>query len=822
MLLSYFLTALQNFRRQLVFSSIKVLSLSIGLACSVLVLMHVNYISNFDKGISQWENTYRLVTHLRDRETNAPFRVGMTSDPYAPQLKLDYPQIELIARIKGGRGLFTNGSEVTENDYFWAEPDTVELFELNFIHGNPETALKEPNSMILSETTAKKYFGSDNPLGRRLTLDDQATIEITGVIQDMPENGHLQGEIFISASTGQQIHGKDFLKGNGWVWFNGVMTYLRVPDPVTAVSINADLASFVERNVPDRNRTFAKDVGLGLELQAITDIYMNPLDGFGPDNETSINRTVLYALVVFSLLILIASCINYINLSLVQVRLRAKEIGVRKTLGARRSHIIEQFLIESMLLTFLALCIALPLVYWAIPSYTALTTTGFSFDSLFESGAIAGLILLVIFTGLIAGYFPALALSRYQPAHVVKGGASQSKLGRLSKAATTLIQFTLSSALILLAIAIYLQTDRLRTMDLGFNKDNLVLLDSRYNSKDPEAFNYSALRNDLLQHSGVVAVTSSFFRPPGTGSFNPWRLPSFDPNQSITVRHVVVDEHFIDTYQLRLLAGRGFSTDFPADFMKANFWDADQEKTYGIVITQATIRRFNLKSPEEALGQSFRRGKLKFKVIGVVENFQFSAGMETDRSSLGILRGSRDPMPQLSIRIDPAQRADVLAHIDAVWASHRPNVHIKRTFLDEELEDVVSERTDGISKAALFASVITIGISTLGLFALASFASLSRTKEVGIRKVLGASSRSIVFLLASSFLKPILLASIFSWPIAYYFISDFYSEFSSQFSFPLMMYVYVSAAIVVLAMITVSTQCLKAANSDPVKSLRYE
>ncbi len=822
MFYNYFIIAWQHLLKQPGFSAIKILSLSIGLACSVLVFLHVDFIQGSNKHIANWENTYRLVTHMRVRETNTPYRTMTTAEPYAPQLALDYPQqIERIAKLRGGSGIFSRGDEAAQNGYTWAEPDVVQLFELEMLSGDAASAIVDPNTMIINETVAEKYFGDEDPLGQILTLENRADIRITGVFRDVPDNATEQLEMLISVPTAQQMFGENFMDSTAWISFQGTQTYLSVPDVTAVEQLNADMADFLLRHLDENAVGFASDIGLGLSLQRVDDIYLNPLDNFGAA-ENSTTKMVLYGLLTFSLLILTSSCINYMNLSLAQVSQRGKEVGVRKTLGANQSHIILQFLIESLLLTLLALLLALPLVALIVPVYTTLTATAFAFSDILQSGFIAGLVGLVLLTGLISGIVPALSLSRLQAVAVIKGANATSRIGKLTKATVTSAQFAVSSALILLAFAVYAQTEFMRNADPAFNRDNLVVLDSRFARNDAEAFNYEALRNELQQHPGILNVGASDMRPPGGTGINPWRIPSMAPDENITVASTAVGPNFIETFEFELLAGRGFSEDFATDFMPAPGTPPDEGQTFGIVVTDLLARRFGIDSPAAAIDQLFMLGNFNFRVVGVIKQFYFQGGMETDENTMGIFRARLGPMRFLNIRIDPAQSQEALGHIDTVWARHRPDVPINRAFVDQSFATILEARTGGLSTAALFASIITVAIAAFGLYALASYSSLRRTKEVGVRKVLGASANSIVTLLAWDFVKPVLAACVLSWPVAYYFIDDFYSQFSNQALFPLSNYGLVTLGIVLLALLTVALQCLRTASADPVQSLRYE
>ena len=819
MFANYLNIALQTIRKQPIFAAIKILSLTLGLACSILVLLHVQFVQSTNKHIDNWQNTYRLVTHMMVRETQTPYRTSATADPYIRSLRQDYAdQIEHIALIRGGDGLFSQGNQATQNNFHWAEPDTVYLFDLEFLAGDPASALTAPNTMVLTESTARRYFGNESALGKVLRYNNQVDIQVTGVVRDVPENATMQFEMLISVPTGRQLFGDAFMNGTGWISFSGSQTYLSFRDKASADQLAGDLRNFIDRNLPENSVSYAAQSNFRLSMQPIDDIYLNPLTNFGSP-EASETQPVLIGLIIFAVLILVCSCINYSNLSLAQISQRRKEIGIRKTLGATRSQIVSQFLFESLLLTIIALLLAAPIVMFAIPVYANLTSISIQLSDLLASSFVAVLALLVLAVGTISGILPALSLSRLQAVTIMKRTGTQSRLGRLSKATITALQFCFSSALILLAIAIYIQTMFLQNLDVGYNRNNLLILDSRYNGQEPDAFSYSGMINDLEQHPGVLSVAGSQVKPPSTGGINPWRLPSYGPDESITVAHVGVSEGFIETYQMQLLAGRTFSEEFATDFIPD---EPVEDQIYGIVVTDVLARRFGFNTPEEALNQRLDIFNSKTYVIGVVKRFQFSSGMETEERSIGILRSARSPMRFLSIRIDPLQTESALSHINQVWERHRPGIPADLTFFSQTFNDIIEQRTNGLSIAALMASVITILIAGFGLFALASFSSLQRTKEIGIRKTLGASSRAIVMLLSWDFIKPVLISCILAWPLAYFAIDRFYGSFNAQATFSIAYYIIVALGVIGVALLTVAVQCIRAANADPVRSLRYE
>ncbi len=767
-----------------------------------------------------------------------------SSDAVAPQMRLDYPEIPFIGKVRGGNGIFGRpGEEASANGFIWAEPDIIDIFTLEFVSGDPATALDEPNSVVLSETTAAKYFPGQEAFGQTLTMDEVTELRVTGVMRDLPQNTYFRPPMLISVATGVTRFGPNFMGGTAWVGFGGTNTYALIPDPAEAARINAAFPEFITRNIPPQQASFAATNEMAISLQPLLDIYLGTRQGFGTGN----NRAqVLLGLSVFAVLILLTSCINFANLSLAQVKQRNKEIGVRKTLGAKRGQIVVQFLFESLLLTGLALLIVMPAVYFTLPVYTALTSTDFTLGWALRVGGFWALPLFVIGTGVLSGLLPALALSRFDPATIIKGLSLRGRLSTWLRSGVTVVQFGFSTALIILALAIGIQIRFLNTQDIGFDKNNLVVLDSTYNIQDADAFDFDAMVNELEQHPGILHVGRSQAPPPNTGAYNPWCLPSFAPGEFRPISHLLVSENYYDTMGLRLVAGRWFSEEFPTDFTPnppvtpggpppggqppaAGATPPPAPPVRGIVITQAAVKNFGFESPEAALDQIIIPGGggqgcsgPQFRVLGVIEDFRQSGGLEEITQSTSILRATQDPMRVLLLRIDPAQMDSALAHIDEVWARHRPDVPLSRTFFDQTFGDLVRAQTNGISKAAAFASIITVIISAMGLYALAFYATQRRTKEIGIRKVMGATSKKVVYLLTWDFLKPVLVACVLASVAGYYAVDTYFQQFSSRATIPPWVYVAVTVGTVLVAIVTVAFQCYRAANADPVKSLRYE
>ncbi len=752
----------------------------------------------------------------------------MTADLYAERLALDYAQIEHIARVRPDSALFSrsnvNISQASSSGFFWVDPAIADVFSFEFVQGSRDTSLLGANVIVLNETTARKYFGNENPIGQTLTFNNRAELQVTGIMRDLPANTYLQIEAMIPVAAGQQIYGPDFMRLSNWITFADTQTYFSVQSDAEAQAIANDLDGFIDRNIPDVSRARAEQVGLTLSLEPLNDVYLSPRDGYNSGGP--VRARIFYGLVLFALLILVTSCVNFANLSMSQVQQRAKEIGIRKIIGAGRMQIAIQFLFESFMLTFIALMVSLPVVYLVVPAYTSLTDTAFTFSSMLEINSLLLILLAVLATGLFSGLLPALALSRLQPVYMVKGIKSNGKLNRIAKSVFTVFQFALSNTLIILAICIVLLISHLNEMTIGFDRFNLVVLDNNFGRREmiseyqSMAQRNSALINELQQHPGIIAVSESQAAPPGTGYYNPWRKPQWPDGETRLMSHLSVDENYLDAMQLELIAGRGFSQDFPADFVTGPSPDTDQ--TYGAIITRSALRNFEFESPEEALGEILLFLNYTYRIVGVVEDIRFSGGLENLQTSTNLLRATNQPMYYTLVRIDPRQMDSALDYLDETWAKHRPDTPIDRRFFEQTYDEMIYERTNGVNQASLLASIITVSIAAMGLFALASNSCQRRVKEIGVRKAIGATSGSIVGLLTWDFVKPVAVACLISWITGYYAVSFFFAQFSSFPEVSFWVYIVVALGTLILAVCTVSAQCIKAASANPMESLRCE
>lgn len=822
MLKNYLLITLLNLKRRPGYSAIKILCLTLGLVCGILVLMHVQYISSYDRHFPNYQNIYRLVTSLY---SNPLINANITPDPYAPQLDLDYPEIELIARARPGGDLFGRGNDSSNHSIWWVEPDFIRIFSFAFVSGDAQTPLQNVNSIIIDESTAAKYFPGEDPVGKTLTMARENDLLVTAVMRDLPDNTHFNPRILASVETGRAIFGATFMANPGWGNFNGTRTYLSFPDQASAQRVADDLPAFLERNMPDQTRDWFESRRTTLFLEPLEDVYLSPRVGFSSGDNTRVVAAVF--MVSMAALVLITSCVNFANLFMTQVLQRHRELGIRKTLGATRGQLIIQLLFEAVLMVLVALVLALPLIWLLTPVYTAMFGESFTFATLFETRYLFSVTAFVLATAVISGLLPALKASRRETVDILKGEvASTSLVGRMSRPMVSVIQFTCAATILMLTVAAYLQVQYMLDRELGFNRENLLVMDSGYDYQDTSLAGAQALMNDISQHPGVVALATANVMPPGIGPQNPWRVPGSGDPLGLPVRHIVVNADYIGTMEFTILAGRPFDEQLATDFIPISFAGEtptpEEQGVRGVVITRDAVQDFGFGSPAQAIGQTLFFAEFPYAVIGVVENFDFNGGLGDDIQHTQVIRATRDQLRNFLIRVDPLQVEAVQAHIDAAWERHRPDTPNFRYYFDQRYELIVRQWGDAGIQTTVFAGLVTLFISVCGLYALAFYAGQRRTKEIGIRKVLGADARAIVGLLTVDFIKPVVVACAVSVVTGTIAIKLVYNLFATTPPIPLWLYLAVFAGILVIAAVTTVGQSMKSAILDPVRSLRYE
>jgi len=818
MLKNYFTVAIRNLRKHSFYSFINVAGLSIGLAiCMIIILFVINEIS-YDKHFAYADRIYRIKSEIK-------FGGNQYNMLYAPPvmantLATEYPEVEAAIRFRerGSYLVKRTIDNIKEDHVVWTDKDFFKVFSLPVIAGNPETALAEPNSIAISETIANKYFPNENALGQTLILDNDLNMKITAIYKTLPTNTHFHFNILIA------MEGLEEAKRQVW-YSNNFQTYVLLRQGTDARQLESKFPELVmKRAMPQLaevlggDLTMEKFVAAGnkmeFTLQPLSDIHLkSSLQG---EFEPNFDIAYIYLFVAIALFILIIACINFMNLSTARSANRAKEVGIRKVMGSFRSHLMRQFLTESILLSFISIILAVIIAWLLLPFFNELSLRSLSIP--FEQPSLYGIIILAaLLVGLLAGIYPAFFLSAFKPASVLKGHVALGMKSGFIRSALVVFQFTVSIFLVIGTLAVNRQLSYIQNKKLGFNKDQVIVIEDAY----ALGSNRLPYKEEIIRSGKMEYATMTGFLPvSGTWrSDNPWWVEGRDPGiqeNMVSIQNWRVDYDYIKTMGMNIKEGRDFSLDFPSD-------------SSAVIINEEAIKRFNFTGEvigtkiasfgDNGNGEPDRNKLIMLTVVGVVENFHFES-LKQNVAPL-MMELSKQPEGPISFRFQSQNTQDVIQLVEAKWKEMAPGQPFTYYFLDERFGTMYAAETR-LGKIFGIFSVLAVLIACLGLFALTSFTAEQRTKEIGIRKVLGASVSSIIVLLSKEFGKLVLIAFVLAAPIAWYGIDWWLKDYTYKTEIGLGLYLVAGLAAFLIAWITMSFQSFKAASSDPVKSLRSE
>ncbi|GAB4010023.1 ABC transporter permease [Spirosoma migulaei] len=792
MLTNYLKIAWRNIIRNKAFSAINILGLALGMACSLLIFLWIKDELTVDNYHANGPQLYNVMQRQKyDGKVEAGrFTPGVLPD----ELKKQFPEILYAAGYTGWEAqmTFAVGDKINKETGHWAGADWFKMFSIPLLAGTPETALNAPTSMAISRKVAEFYFG--NPvaaLGKSIRIDNKRDYQITAVFENLPAHSSDHYEFL--------INWQDCLSRNPWMkeWGNnGPHTCIMLRSDGNVANLDAKLRPFLRKYNKDIGKSFDAE----LFLQPYPDGYLYSNFKNGIQDGGRIEYVRLFGVVAVFLLLI--ACINFMNLATARSVKRAREVGVRKVIGALRSLLAAQFIGEALLFAVLALLVATTLVVVLLPAFNSLTGKDISLQ-VTDASLWLLLIGITLVTGLIAGSYPALFLSSLQPVKVLKGSLTFGSGARLFRQGLVVFQFVLSMLLIVGTIVVYRQVNYIQTENLGYDRENLLYVPVEGELATP--LKYKTFKDELLRMPGIQSVSSMTEVPTNIGSSTggvSWT--GKDPNVNIEITQTAVGYDLMKTLKARLVAGRDFSPEFSMD-------------TTNYIINEATAARTGYKNP---VGQPITMWGKPGKIIGVMENFHFQS-MHTAISPL-ILRLSTEPSSQrYLIRTQPGQTKQAVASIEALWKQQNPKFPFSYQFADDEYQKLYKSESIVGSLANYFAS-LAIFISCLGLFGLATFTAEQRTKEIGVRKVLGASVGNIIGLLSQDFLKLVLIAIVIATPLAWYAMTQWLEGFAYKIDLAWWMFALAGVLAIGIALLTVSFQSVKAALLDPVKSLRSE
>jgi len=812
MIKNYLRSAFRNIKRHPFISFINIFGLTVGLTCCLLILTYVINEKSYDKFDKDSGDIYRVTAALYSSEGAEVFHFASIPPPFGPLLQNEFPDIKKVTR------LLSNGTTIlsykdklfNEQKAYYADENFFSFFSVPVVSGSARTALAEPYSIMITENIARKYFGNTDPMNKIILLDaNKRPFKVTGIFKAFPANSHLHPEILLSFNTlkDSTVFGEKALRTD--YYGNNFFTYILFPKNYNVSRIEAQLPNFLDKYVPippGSPVSFKTHKTVSLELQQLSDIHLRS----HLDNEIEENGNIerIYTFSAIALFILLIACINYMNLSTARSALRAKEIGIRKVVGAERKEIISQFLSESVLITWVALALAVALTIILLPFVNRLSRQDLSITSLLHLQILLPAFSLPFVIGFISGIYPAIFMSSFAPVKVLKGVIKVGS-GNLSfRKVLVVIQFSISIILIVATAIVYRQLKFMQNKDLGFNKESVIVM------KYPPALNkrYNTLKYDLLKNSSIKEVAESS-NIPTERLLNDDLASIIDGGAKhpakVEMKFVNVDYGFIPTYGMSLAAGRNFSKDFATD-------------TSSFIINEAAVRTLGWKVPENAVGKNIMYGTVRGKIVGVVQDFQFESLHQKVSPLIFLL-----PPPRLSfynrvsIKISGSNVPSTINAIESAWNKDMPDTPFEFNFLDQKLEQLyLSEEQQGVLFTIF--SGIAIFIACLGLFGLSAFTISQRVKEIGVRKVLGASVPQIVVELSKGFLRLVLISAIIAFPVAWFVMNKWLVSFAFRVGISWWIFVIAGTIAVIIAFATISFQSIKAALTNPVKSLRSE
>ncbi|MFL5810772.1 MAG: ABC transporter permease [Flavisolibacter sp.] len=793
MIRNYLKIAFRNLWRHKVFSFINIMGLTVGMSACFLIFLYIKFELSYDAFHEKADRIYRIVADIKT--PTEVIKAGGPSWAVPPNAKDEFSEIQAFTRIAEDKELIRKGDiKFQEEHSLWADSAFFDIFDFKLLKGNPHTALKEPFSIVFSQTAAKKYFGNEDPMGKTLLITGEGHPAIvTGIMKDVPENSQIKADVVISMSTiiKQWNHGLDSQWGN-----YGAQAYVLLTPNADAKKLQSKFPAFLEK----RNGTEMKKSQMfaTLFLEPLKDVYLRSTrNGSKTGN---INNVYIFSIV--AIFILLIACINFVNLTTARSAERAKEVGIRKVVGAARSQLARQFIGESVIICCIAFILAVGLSSLLLPWFNQLAGKTISTGILEQGKYLLILFLAALGIGLIAGIYPALVLSSFKPVVVLKGRFATGTRGILLRKGLVIAQFSISIALIIGTIVVYNQMKYMRSRDLGFSKDQMMVVDT---NGDPgkDAF------NQAIRSIPAVKATAMSSSAPGTG--NPGAYSEIE-NKKGDLQIANLDLYFVDfdyipLYKIKMVAGRPFSRDFGTD------------TTQAMVLNEAAVKMFGYRSAQEAIGRRFKQWGREGKIIGVMKDFHF--------------KGLQEPIKPLSMRIEPNGSSLVSVNISASnlpatitaienkWKAVIPNRPFSYFFLDEFF-DRQYRSEERFGKLFLNFAILAIFISCLGLLGLASYSTTQRTKEIGVRKVMGASVGGIINLLSKEFLRLVILSCFIAMPLAWYLMNTWLKDFAYRTGIGWWVFVLAGTLALVIAIVTISFQAIRAATANPVKSLRTE
>ena len=804
---NYLKVALRNLLRYKFFSLINIIGLAIGMAASILIALWVLDELSYDKHNEKGDRIYRIERDIFFN--NERYLVPVTGAIYGSTIKSDLPEFEDMVRLYPNELSIEDNRGVDHRErVFFADASIFNVFTFQFLRGDPGKSLKDPFTVVLTSKGAEKYFGNEDPINKHLLIewgDEKKSYLVTGIIENVPDNSHFHFDVLVSFNT-LETYMPDNLK----TWLNNYLyTYVLLKDGIEKEQVEAKLQILVEQYIlPAYNQFFQDDdpeTSMELYLLSIKDIHLS-------DRMWSIesggSKTSVYIFSIIAVLILVIACFNFMNLSTALAGRRSLEVGVRKTMGANKKQLVSQFLTESFILAVISFVMALLIIEVILPYYNTFANKSLSLLTLGKTENLLILLIIIIGTGIIAGLYPAFYLSSFKPIAVLKGKMNGKASNFNFRQILVVLQFGISISLIIGTLTAYLQINYFQNKSLGFEKENMLIIpvESNYVRE-----HYQAFRDELIQQPIIQNVASSSAIPTKSNYSDTGFETELLPDETFLSRYYSIDYDYFKNYGIEIITGRNFSKEYPNDTLGK--W----------ILNEAAIKKMGIKDPEKAIGATYthygNEMETKGKIIGVVKDYHYH-GLDKKIEPMSHFL-SRNQIGFISVKYAEGKEKEIVELVEKKWKKQFPGVQFSSIFLTERYNNLY-QNEQKMKKTLIGFTILAIFVACLGLFGLAAFIAQQKTKEIGIRKVHGASINSIVQMLNKVFIKWVLIANIIAWPVAYYFLDEWLAGFYYRISLPVWVFVISGLIGLLIAIMTVSYQAYKAARSNPLNALKYE
>ncbi len=810
MLKNYLTVAFRNLTKHKFYSFLNIVGLSVGLCSFILITQYVKDELSYDQYNEDLEQIYRM--DFDGTINGNRFNTALASAPAAKTMLADYPEVEDAFRFRTTGNWFikreNSDASFKEEKAIFADANFFSFFSIPLLNGDPATCLEKPNTLVLSENLAKKIFGNDNPVGQTLTLDNTDKYEVTGVFQNIPNNSHFHYEMMLSMESREES------KSTFWMSFN-FNTYLKLTPGTDPASLEAKFPDLIVKYIGPEIEKF-----MGLDLTEFSEsgnnaaFYLYPLEDIHLKSdklgelEPNGDINYVYLFTAIALFILILACINFMNLSTARSANRAKEVGIRKVMGAYKGNLVNQFLSEAFIISFISTAIAIGLAFLTLPMFNDLAKKSISYSELYAPSFLLAALVIAIVVGLMAGSYPAFYLSNFRPIAVLKGKLNLGTKSGGIRSTLVVVQFTVSIIMIIGTAIVFDQLSYIQNKKLGFNKDQIIMVQDAWLMRDK----IESFKNELLNETSITHGTIASFLPVGTTNNNNVWFPGTAPtnDQTHVFHNYRIDHNYIETLGIEIIDGRDFSKEFPSD-------------STALLINEAAAKQLGFENPVgEKLstygGDNDEPVVETYRVVGVVKDFHYASLRENIDPLIFQLGRSRG---FVSFKVAGDDIKGTIETIKAKWNEFAPGQPFSYSFLDDRFNDMY-ETEQQIGEIFSVFAFLAIFIACLGLYGLASFTTEQKTKEIGIRKVLGASIQSIVTLLSKEFIKLVIISFVIAAGVTFYFMRLWLDDFAYRTDLNPGTFILAGLLALVIAWLTMGIQSYRAARMNPARSLRDE